>query len=349
MFLTAFQADHYRRLNDHRTMGMPEGLAQKVLRGGWDAFLLRDAERRIAAYPAAGQDSLQAIFRAADARTRAADDLVEGYVAEAFALYREAAALHMAAFVFTFSEQPLPEPLAFEEVCDAFLRTAQQRSVTIDPRWPDFVALWRTPDLLLVDRMDATTAAELGRNAQVLVKQLAALVDRRTVNQLRLERGIRAAGLAVVVVTLLAFGVSALLRGENVALRKSVTVSSVHPASTSLPSGLTDGVTTGAYGVHTNLGENPWVQVDLAGVYAIDRVKVYNRGDGYFDDALPMILQFSLDGTSFQDVETRAASFSQLQPWTAKTHGRRARFVRIKGPKGKYVSLAELEVFGKKV
>ena len=328
---------------------MPEGLAQKVLKGWWDAFLLRDAERRIAEYPTVRQERLQAIFRAADARTRAADDLVEGYVAEAFPLYREAAALHMAAFVSTFSEQLLPEPLVFDQVCDAFLRTARQRSITIDPRWPDFMALWRTPDLLLVDRMAPTAAAELGRNAQVLVKQVAALVDRRTVNQLRLERGIRATVLAVVVVALLGFGVSALLRGENVALRKSVTVSSIHPASTSLPSGLTDGVTTGSYGVHTNLGENPWVQVDLAAVYAIDRVKIYNRGDGYYDDGLPMVLQFSLDGTSFQDVETRATGFSQLQPWTAKTHGRRARYVRVKGAKGKYVSLSELEVFGKKI
>jgi hypothetical protein len=330
-------------------MGMSDGLAQKVLRGWWDAFLLRDAERRIATYPTARQDSLQAIFRAATARTRAADDLVDGYVAEAFALYREAAALHMAAFVATFSEQPLPEPLGFDEVCDTFLRTAHERSVTLDSRWPDFIRLWRTPDLLLVDRMDTATAAELGRNAQVLVKQLANLIDRRTLGQVRVEQVIRVACLAALVIVLLSFGVSALLRGENVALRKSVTVSSIHPASTSLPSGLTDGVTTGSYGVHTNLGENPWVQVDLAGMYAIDQVKVYNRGDGFFDDALPMVLQFSADGTNFQDVETRTTSFSQLRPWTAKTLGRRARYVRIKGPKGKYVSLSELEVFGKKV
>jgi F5/8 type C domain len=316
----------------------------------WDAFLLRDVERRIASYPAGRQEKLQAILGAAAGRMRAADDLVDGYVPEAFALYREAAALYMAAFLTTTSQESLPQPLRLDDIYDAFLRAAEERSVTaIDSRMTELIERMRTPDLLLVDRMDAAAAAQLGQKAQTLVKQLAGLVDIRTVGEVRLQRVLRTGGLAVVVIALLALGVSTMFRTENVALRKTVTVSGIHPNSTAMPGGLTDGVTSGSYGVHTSLSDNPWVQVDLAGVYAIERVVIYNRGDGSFDDGLPMVLQFSQDGTRFQDIETRATSFSQVVPWTALTHRQRARYVRIKGTKGKYVCLSELEVFGKKV
>jgi hypothetical protein len=107
-------------------------------------------------------------------------------------------------------------------------------------------------------------------------------------------------------------------------------------------------VKSGSYGVHTNSGEDPWVQVDLGAVYAVDTVKVYNRGDGWFDDGLPMMLRLSENGRDFVDVAARTTHFTQAVPWTIETGHRPARYIRVRGARGRYVTLSELEAFGEK-
>jgi hypothetical protein len=144
------------------------------------------------------------------------------------------------------------------------------------------------------------------------------------------------------------WGASVTFEPKNVALHKPVSTSSVHPRSISPSSGLTDGVKTGAYGAHTDREEASWVQVDLTDVYRIDSVKIYNRGDGWFDDCLPLTLLFSENGTDFVEAETRTASFSQVLPWTFEPKRTRARYVRVGAARGGFVALAEVEVFGKK-
>jgi hypothetical protein len=122
----------------------------------------------------------------------------------------------------------------------------------------------------------------------------------------------------------------------------------MHQYAISGPEGLTDGVITGPpYGVHTAAASPPWVQVDLGDVYKVSKVKVYNRGDGWFNDGLPMTLQTSLDGTWFVDIETRRAPFSQKSPWVANAHREKARYIRLRGPATKYLALSELEVFAR--
>ena len=82
--------------------------------------------------------------------------------------------------------------------------------------------------------------------------------------------------------------------------------------------------------------------------YRITKVKIYNRGDGYFDDGLPMTLEFSENGTDFVEIDKRTKSFGQWVPWTADGDKKPARYVRIHGNRGSYVALNEIEVFGKK-
>ena len=128
------------------------------------------------------------------------------------------------------------------------------------------------------------------------------------------------------------------------ALHKPVTTSGVHPHATSPPSGLTDGETAGAYGVHTQVGPLPWVTVDLLAAHVIDRIKIYNRNDGWFDDGLPLTVQLSANGVDFVDVATRTTSFVK---WTIDVPRQKARYVRVRSASGKYVALSELrEVFG---
>jgi hypothetical protein len=149
-------------------------------------------------------------------------------------------------------------------------------------------------------------------------------------------------------VALLVWFVMRVFTPTNIALHKRVLVSSTHSNSTAPEGGLTDGDTGGAYGVHTALEENPWVRVDLGDVYQLRKVKVYNRGDGWFDDSLPLTLELSENGVDFAVVDKRTTSFSQWSPWVVAPDGKRARYIQVHGARGKFVVLSELEAYGKK-
>jgi len=314
-----------------------------------DAFLLRGGERLATSYPEVGHAKLRAFVLAGRERAGVADDLVESHAASALTLYREAALLYMAAYVTGAPGAPLREPLDPGEVTERFQARLQSTGDGPSPEaLAAFVDSLRAVDLLALDRIATVEAITRSQTARALVSWLGTLVEPRTVREVKFERRVRVGVVGVVALALLVAAVSAAFSGENIALHKPVSVSGQHPNTTSPPSGLTDGITSGTYGVHTNSCDLPFVQVDLQDVYAIDKVKVYNRGDGWFDDGLPFTLQFSEDGRSFTDVEVRSKSFGQVIPWTADGGKRHARYVRIHGGKGRYVTLSELEVFGKK-
>ena len=123
-------------------------------------------------------------------------------------------------------------------------------------------------------------------------------------------------------------------------------MSSKHPASPD-EVGLVDGVIDEPFGAHTMAGNPAWVMVDLGRPQWVGRVKVYNRGDGWFDEGLPFALEFSDDGVTFTEVDTRSTSFSQAEPWVYLGRPRQTRFLRVSGKMGGYVALSELEAYAK--
>ncbi len=314
-----------------------------------DCFLLKRSERTAARTSEAARPRVAELVRAGRERARVADSLVESHVSSALPLYREAALLMMAAFVTGGGGAPLGEPLTVNEVLDRFGASDVRGEPRVGgAKRAAFLDWMRAADPLAVERMGTVDAIAFGQTARAIVDWLGGLVEPRTVREIVFERRTRVGVAGLAGLLLVIWAGSSIFNRENIALHKPVSVSGVHPRATSPPSGLTDGVTSGTYGVHTNSCEAPFVQVDLQDVYVIDTVKIYNRGDGWFDDGLPMTLQFSEDGTTFTDVEVRKASFSQLMPWKADGGHRRARYVRVNGAKGRYVTLSELEVFGKK-
>jgi hypothetical protein len=314
-----------------------------------EAFFLEDAEDAALGYASGAVAAMQTFVRAGADRALVAERALDGHPASALALFREAAVFYMAARASVASDGPLGEPLDAREVVGRFRPLTARYAPPLAPReveaFLSFVAVGG-----LTGGVDGATAAEARREAErarVVVRWLATLVEPRGVDEVRFVRRFRVGAAALIVVALAAAAANALFVQENVALHKPTTASSVHPGSHAAPNGLTDGIISGAtYGVHTNLGDAPWAQVDLQGVYAVEKVKIYNRGDAYFDDGLPMTLQLSEDGVRFIDVETRTKSFAQDAPWVAKLHGTPARYVRVRGARGKYVALSELEVFG---
>ena len=145
---------------------------------------------------------------------------------------------------------------------------------------------------------------------------------------------------------LTSWGVYRAVTPQNLALHKTVEMSSKHPASPD-EGALVDGIIDEPFGVHTMAGSPSWVVVDLGRPQWVGRVKVYNRSDGWFDEGLPFTLEFSDDGVTFTEVDTRSTSFSQTEPWVYLGRPRQTRYLRVKGKMGGYVVLSELEAYAK--
>jgi hypothetical protein len=314
-----------------------------------DAFLLRRAEETVASYPEARVEKMREYFKAAEQRARAADELYESQAAASLVLSREAALLYMAALLSVHAEEPPSEPLRAGEVVAAFEK--------IEPRDPcprppneltDFYQLLTASDPMVFDRIAPEDAVQRSRSVREIVGWLGRLNDPRSVKQIRLQRVVRLGLLGLIVVGSLVWGLSVLLTPTNIALHKPVAVSSVMPGAGGSAAALVDGITSGAYAAQTSKEENPWVQIDLLDVYRISGVKIYNRGDGWFDEGLPMTLELSENGTDFVEVDKRTKSFGQWLPWSASPGNKKARYVRVRGNRGAYVTLNEIEVFGKK-
>ncbi len=312
-----------------------------------DAILLEKAERIAAGYPASGQHRIRELFEAGNRRSNAAADLIENQPAASGALYREAAIAYIGAILASRGE---PFEFAASDAKRAFEQLDGVRGELAEPP-PDLEEarkLLAVNDLLVLDRLSENEAARSVQAIANTVGWLHGSIEPRTVPQIRRLRILRLVVIGAAVLALLVWGGMSLFSPTNIALHKPVTQSSVHPNSTSPQGGLTDGSTSAAYGVHTNLEENPWVRVDLGAVYRLKKIKIFNRSDGWFDDCLPLTLELSENGTDFAQVDRRTTSFGAWSPWSYSAGGARARFIQVRGVKGKFVALGELEAFGKK-
>jgi hypothetical protein len=209
-------------------------------------------------------------------------------------------------------------------------------------------AILTDEDPLAIDRMSEKEAKLAAQTVGVALTWLHDSIEPRTVAQIRRSRLLRLLVLGTAVLVALVWLGLRLFSPTNIALHKRVATSSVHPNSTAPEGGFTDGSTSGGYDVHTAQEDDPWVRVDLGDVYQLKKVKIYNRGDGWFDYCLPLTLEFSENGVDFTAVDRRTTNFSQWSPWVYAADGAKARYIRVHGTRGKFVALTELEAFGKK-
>ncbi|MGH7293369.1 MAG: hypothetical protein ACRELB_00480, partial [Polyangiaceae bacterium] len=111
---------------------------------------------------------------------------------------------------------------------------------------------------------------------------------------------------------------------------------------------LTDGEKGTTFTKLTLQDDNPNAVIDLLGRYWIDKVKIYNRADGWFDDCLPLVVEVSKDGSRWDEIGRRTEHFGAGTPWVVDGGGRPASFVRVRVDRKSYLLLSEVEVFGKK-
>ena len=202
-------------------------------------------------------------------------------------------------------------------------------------------------DPLHLDKLDPNALAlariALERTARALKKT----VETRTVTHLRALRRGRISAAVLIVLYVIWLGVRSHVLPVNIAIGKPVYVSS-YKFNPPDGHGLVDGRPGYTFAVHTNVQDSPNVVIDLQGDYAIDTIKVYNRADGWWDDCLPLVVEYSRDGRSYTELARRETHFGFDVPWVIEASGRMARYVRIRVARRSYLALRRVEIFGRK-
>jgi len=324
---------------------MSSNSAATVLENFRDAFLLERASRRVAARSPEQQRRIRELYDAASARAGVAREIVDARQhGTAFTLLKEAIVLYLAAIAAEHDDVPRERTTYVNGEVDALLAKG---ALPAAPSELEDIRFWLDePEPLAFDRLSHDEALAWRAKIDVVIDYLQGLVDPRTARDLKVIRAVRLSVVGVVLAALLSLIAWKALAPKNLALGKPVTTSSRHPESKAPPNGLTDGSLSGPYGVHTKAEDDAWVMVDLQSVHRIDRIKIFNRNDGYFDEGLPFALELSENGTDFVEVERRTRPFSRFRPWTYEGDGKSARYVRVRKIGRGYVALGELEVFG---
>ncbi len=120
----------------------------------------------------------------------------------------------------------------------------------------------------------------------------------------------------------------------------------VTPAEDAL--GGCDGVINGQWGFHTEMEQDPWWQVDLGSELALDRIKIYNRCDGFESRAAHLQVLLSGDGKEFTTAYCHDGSsfggYTDQSPLVVSLDGKPARYVRLRLPDNVYFHLDEVEI-----
>jgi hypothetical protein len=300
-------------------------------------FLLRRAEAAARGYSPAQRERVVAHRRAGDRRASAARR--SGDPVSSAILFREALLCYARADDALGDAASRTDALA--------LRLPPPPADTVEPAAAADAARVRSAvaasDPLYFDELEDE---ELGRVVAAFERTIPSarrLVETRSLLHIRATRIGRAAACLFLCAVAAFHLVDARLR-PNVALGKPVAISSFFGGK---PEALVDGDIGTSYAIATALEDNAWLGVDLQRPYRISEVDVFNRVDGWFDDALPLVLETSTDGVAWAVIARRDATFSASPPWRSRFDGTVARFVRIRSLTRTRLALSELAVYGR--
>jgi len=307
-------------------------------------FLLRDAERAIRIYTEPQRVLVRKHVEAAESRLRGGRRIPSA-VASAL-LLREAVRHYL---------------LAAEAATDASLDDAALEALDVvsrlpallpDPLRPDAFppddsrvrAALRASSPLYFDDLSAEDAAHARSALERAASILSRRVEARSLTNLRGTRWGRRAAFALMAAYVSVVTLRSKVWPKNIALGKQVHASSLYAGD---GHELVDGELGALPGVRTNTEESPSAIIDLGREYRIDRVSVYNRLDGWFDDCLPLVVELSVDGARYKELARRDQHFGTDPPWTVEGRRDLARYVRLRVARRGYLALSEVEVFGR--
>ena len=265
----------------------------------------------------------------AHARAQAADWLVESGVrssSSALSLYREAAfwllaadgapAASLAAAVETVPRAEL------ESAAGGAAQFGWLRTVLFEK---DFVGVAN-----MTEDEQGAAATKAGR----FVRALLVREEARSLAYTRARRRLRVALALLTTVTALVLAVSFaawMVQPTDLAQgkpwRTSSALSAIIPANIFF---------------HTNEELNPWIEIDLGKPTEIHSVYIRNRSDCGQERAVPLIVEASLDATTWRELARHETVFTIWNPTFAPTT---ARLVRLRIPRFSALHLEQVKVF----
>ncbi len=207
--------------------------------------------------------------------------------------------------------------------------------------------LLRERPTLDAPRPDRATATAACQAIDRLARCVERAIEPRTMRQVQTASVLRVAPIVIAPIALAAWLVPPMFAPKSLALHKRVAVSSSRESEAPPGGGdVVNGVIEHTYGMQTNEEDNPWVLVDLERPTYVARVVVYNRGDGWFDDCLPLVAEVGNDEKALRVIATRDKPFSQHRPWELPLHDT-IRFIRLSKKGHGYITLAEIAAYAK--
>ncbi len=287
-----------------------------------EVFTLERAEARALSLDETERARRKRFVRAARDRWNAANKLTRPVAA--IVLLREALSLALKAA----SDAPLADLASAHVSAEDIERAAR----LLAPQAP-----------LAIDEIPFVEAEAVRVALERCLAAVLRTVDTRTVTAVRALRLSRPLAVLALIAWLVVPYAQTHWMVHDVALEKVVTSSPLRGESPSADH-VVDGKTRGPFDIATVITDHAYVMVDLGEVYAIERVRVVNRQDGWFDDILPVAMEISEDGAQFANVGRKDEHF---ETWTVELAGRRGRFVRLIKPDHGYIAINELEVYAR--
>jgi hypothetical protein len=224
----------------------------------------------------------------------------------------------------------LPAASAFFEPLDS-----ERRQRLLDVLRPDGEATLATlgtsglePLMLPLRRL----ALEL---AEPLEQQADAVRRRRT------ARWLRRALSGTALVLAITWAMFAIFGRRNLARDATVSASSAEPSVRANPRALVDGDRKNL-GFHTQKGHGESVTIDLGAIRSVRSVEIFNRFDCCQNRALPLRLEASTDGVTYELIGRQRETFTF---WKVALPSKLVRFLRLTDEGTNFFHLAEVEVY----
>jgi hypothetical protein len=312
-----------------------------------ELLLLEKAERESASLSDTQRTAMRTYADAATSRVTVARDIRgTAQTPVALELYRRASLFYTLAFIASEDQTLDAATLTPEQAYRKLDEVLQAKSLRSPPELARVKPFLLSDDPLDSDRMSPDQAEQASQELEVTTRWLSRLFELRSPQQLRIARFVRLGFVAASALALVVWLFALVLAPKNVARGRPTTISGTTLGGTT-GAGAVDGSSSGLFGYHSALEESPWLSIDLGSRYLLNKVKVYGRGDGYYDQSVPLALEVSDDGTTYRQIAQRAEPFSSSDPWVVKPDVP-AQFIRLHTLRHSYLVLGEVEVFGPK-
>jgi hypothetical protein len=311
-------------------------------------FLRTDALRQSALLTGPQFTTVRRYHDAALRRVVAAQDLRDRTLASlAISLYREASLLLMVALRLTRDEKLDPASLQLESGVPELDAAIRDGALETPPGYLGVKPLLESSAGPRAEPVLDGEASHAADEFEKLTDWLLEATDVRSGRSLEVSRVVRIASCAALLVGMLGYLGFRILSPKNLALYKPVTATATAYDTTF--EGAVDGEKNGTFGYCSIETDSPSLTIDLTRAYALDRIKVYGRGDCCYGQSIPLLLELSDDGLKFRKVGERTEEFTESRPWVVSLPSEVGRYIRLTTQRRSYLVLGEVEAFGRAV